>query len=98
MLNDQGQNYMTSLTHDAFVGMLQFTPSISTAPATASSIPVQLIPTATAGNDFKATDWAAVSSLDTGQSTEYTPTSPATSQACDEVWTLDTPTGQGADV
>jgi hypothetical protein len=51
------------------------------------------VPSATAGSDFKATDWAAISAADTGDSTEYTPVSPLTGVECDEQWILDAPAG-----
>jgi hypothetical protein len=81
-LNYQGQNYINSLTHDAFVGTLEITPTAGTDAVTSpTTVKVRLAANSddnTLGlvaNDWRATDWAAISAFDTtvtGNAAEYT--------------------------
>ena len=78
-LNYQGQNYINSLTHDAFVGTLEITPTAGTNAVTSpTTVKVKLATNSNDGslvaNDWRATDWAAISAFDTatGVGNEYT--------------------------
>ena len=107
-LNYQGQNYINSLTHDAFVGTIEIIPTAGTNEVTApTTVKVRTAPNSNdnslVANDWRATDWAAISAFDTatGVGDEYTAISPLAYVKCDEEWTLDTPSGaptQGPDI
>ena len=78
-LNYQGQNYINSLTHDAFVGTLEITPTAGTDAVTSpTTVKVRLAANSNdntvVANDWRATDWAAISAYDTatGIGNEYT--------------------------
>lgn len=74
-LNYQGQDYINSLTHDAFVGTLEITPTAGTNPVTSpTTVKVRLADNTGVANDWRATDWAAISAYDTatGIGNEYT--------------------------
>ena len=81
-LNYQGQGYINSLTHDAFVGTLEITPTAGTNAVTSpTTVKVKLAPNSNGGtgsdnvaNDWRATDWAAISACDSaaGVGNEYT--------------------------
>jgi hypothetical protein len=81
-LNYKGQDYINSLTHDAFVGTLEITPTAGTDAVTSpTTVKVKLAENANGpnagdkvANDWRATDWAAISAFDTvtGVANEYT--------------------------
>ncbi len=82
ILNYQGQGYINSLVHDAFVSTLEITPTAGTNAITSpTTVKVKLAPNSNGGlpgdnvaNDWKATDWAAINAPDTatGVGNEYT--------------------------
>jgi hypothetical protein len=78
-LNYRGQDYINSLTHDAFVGTLEIIPTAGTDPVTSPTmVKVKLAANSNdnsvVANDWRATDWAAISAFDTatGIGNEYT--------------------------
>ena len=68
-LNYRGQDYINSLTHDAFVGTLEIIPTAGTDPVTSpTTVKVKLAANSNdnsvVANDWRATDWAAISVYD----------------------------------
>ena len=77
-LNYQGQGYINTLTHDAFVGTLEFIPTAGTDAVTSpTTVKVKLAANSNdnslVATDWRATDWAAigVSDTPTGVGNEY---------------------------
>jgi hypothetical protein len=81
-LNYQGQGYISTLTHDAFVGTLEFYPTAGTDAVTSpTTVKVKLGTNSNdandgglVANDWKASDWAALTQYDSaaGNGIEYT--------------------------
>ena len=73
-LNYQGQGYINTLTHDAFVGTLEFYPTAGTNAVTSpTTVKDKLADNPAVSNDWRATDWAAIGVSDTltGFGNEY---------------------------